>query len=157
MPCSSPRYGLSPRSLAATRAPRRDCTASWEFRPPFAWPNLLAYLRLRAIPGVEMVDATHYRRTVAIGDAQGWIAVTLGRANALDVEISPSLAPVVSAVIARVKRLFDLGAVPDAVTALLVQDPALSTVVRRIPGLRVAGSFDVSSSRCAPSSGNRCR
>jgi AraC family transcriptional regulator of adaptative response / DNA-3-methyladenine glycosylase II len=136
------RYGLSPRSLrgAASAAPGLHCQL--EFRPPFAWPNLLAYLRLRAIPGVEMVDATHYRRTVAIGDAQGWIAVTLGRANALDVEISPSLSPVVSAVIARVKRLFDLGAVPDAVTALLVQDPALSTVVRRIPGLRVAGSFD---------------
>jgi AraC family transcriptional regulator of adaptative response / DNA-3-methyladenine glycosylase II len=136
------RYGLSPRSLrgSASAAPGLHCQL--EFRPPFAWPHLLAYLRLRAIPGVEMVDATHYRRTVAIEGVQGWIAVTLGRANSLDVEISPSLAPVVSAVIARVKRLFDLGAVPDAVTALLVQDPALSTVVRRIPGLRVAGSFD---------------
>jgi AraC family transcriptional regulator of adaptative response / DNA-3-methyladenine glycosylase II len=136
------RYGLSPRSLRGNAGAAPGLHCQLEFRPPFAWPNLLAYLRLRAIPGVEMVDATHYRRTVAIGDAQGWIAVTLGRANALDVEISPSLAPVVSAVIARVKRLFDLGAVPDAVTALLVQDPALSTVVRRIPGLRVAGSFD---------------
>jgi AraC family transcriptional regulator of adaptative response / DNA-3-methyladenine glycosylase II len=114
-----------------------------EFRPPLAWRSLLDYLRLRAIPGVEMVDATHYRRTAAIGYTQGWIAVSLGRKhNALNVEMSPSLTPVIGAVIARVKRLFDLGAVPDAVSDLLYQDPLLANVVRRIPGLRVAGAFD---------------
>jgi AraC family transcriptional regulator of adaptative response / DNA-3-methyladenine glycosylase II len=90
-----------------------------------------------------MADATHYRRTVAIDEHRGWIAVSRGvKDNALDVELSPSLAPVIGAVIARVKRLFDLGAVPDAVAALLSQDPLLGKVVRRIPGLRVAGSFD---------------
>jgi AraC family transcriptional regulator of adaptative response / DNA-3-methyladenine glycosylase II len=136
------RYGLSPRALRGTASAGSGLHCQLEFRPPYAWHSLLDYLRLRAIPGVEMVDDSHYRRTVAIDGAQGWIAVTLGRANALDVEISPSLTPVVSAVIARVKRLFDLGAVPDAVTALLVQDPTLASVVRRIPGLRVAGAFD---------------
>jgi len=114
-----------------------------EFRPPFAWSRLLDYLGRRAIPGVEMADATHYRRTVAIDHHQGWIAVSQGKKdNALNVEISPSLTPVIGAVIARVKRLFDLGAVPDAVSALLSQDPLLAAVVRRIPGLRVAGAFD---------------
>ena len=57
-------------------------------------------------------------------------------------EVSPSLDPVIGAVIVRVKRLFDLGAVPDAVSALLSQDPLLGKVVHRIPGLRVAGAFD---------------
>src|SRR5260370_603124 len=114
-----------------------------EFRPPFAWRRLLEYLRLRAIPGVEMADATHYRRTVSIDDTPGWIAVSPGKkANALNVEVSPSLAPVIGAVIVRVKRLFDLGAVPDAVSALLSQDPLLGKVVHRIAGLRVAGAFD---------------
>jgi AraC family transcriptional regulator of adaptative response / DNA-3-methyladenine glycosylase II len=114
-----------------------------EFRPPFAWHSLLNYLRMRAVPGVEMADATHYRRTVSIDQHQGWIAVSLGKkSNALNVEMSPSLAPVIGAVIVRVKRLFDLGAVPDAVSAHLVQDPLLAKTVRRIPGLRVAGAFD---------------
>ena len=36
-------------------------------------------LALRAIPGVEMADATHYRRTVPIDDTQGWIAVSFGK------------------------------------------------------------------------------
>src|SRR4030088_3363132 len=137
------RYNLSPRALRGTASAAEGVHCQLEFRPPFAWQRLLDYLRLRAIPGVEMADATHYRRTVAIDDAQGWIAVSLGKkANALNVEISPSLAPVIGAVIVRVKRLFDLGAVPDAVSALLSQDPLLENVVRRIPGLRVAGAFD---------------
>ena len=137
------RYGLSPRELRGKPSAGSGLHCQLEFRPPLAWHTLLQYLRLRAIPGVEMVDATHYRRTVAIDECEGWIAVTLSRrANALDVELSPSLAPVVSTVIARVKRLFDLGAVPDAVATLLLPDPILAPVVRRIPGLRVAGAFD---------------
>jgi AraC family transcriptional regulator of adaptative response / DNA-3-methyladenine glycosylase II len=137
------RYGLSPRALRGSVHGPEGLHCQLEFRPPFAWTRLLDYLRLRAIPGVEAVDATHYRRTVAIDQHRGWIAVSLGsKDNALNVEISPSLAPVVGAVIVRVKRLFDLGAVPDAVSALLVQDKLLANTVRRIPGLRVAGAFD---------------
>ena len=137
------RYGLSPRALRGSGHTAEGLHCQLEFRPPFAWRSLLAYLQLRAIPGVEMADATHYRRTVALDGHTGWIAVSQGkRDNALNVEISPSLTPVIGAVIARVKRLFDLGAVPDAVSAVLLQEPLLTDVVRRIPGLRVAGAFD---------------
>ena len=137
------RYGLSPRALRGNANALEGLHCRLEFRPPIAWSRLLDYLARRAIPGVEMADSTHYRRTVAIDEHRGWIAVSAGKKdNALNVEISPSLAPVIGAVIARVKRLFDLGAVPDAVSALLVQDPLLAAVVRRIPGLRVAGAFD---------------
>jgi AraC family transcriptional regulator, regulatory protein of adaptative response / DNA-3-methyladenine glycosylase II len=137
------RYGLSPRAVRGKSAASDGLCVQLEFRPPFAWNSLLSYLRLRAIPGVEMADATHYRRTVDIGGSQGWIAVSMHEdANALHLEISPSLTPVIGAVIARVKRLFDLGAVPDAVGALLRQDSLLAPTVRRLPGLRVAGAFE---------------
>jgi AraC family transcriptional regulator, regulatory protein of adaptative response / DNA-3-methyladenine glycosylase II len=137
------RYNLSPRAMRGSGQAAEGLHCQLEFRPPFAWRSLLAYLHLRAIPGVEMADATHYRRTVAVDEHTGWIAVSQGRKdNALNVEISPSLTPVIGAVIARVKRLFDLGAVPDAVSAVLLQEPLLTDVVRRIPGLRVAGAFD---------------
>ena len=68
------RYGLNPRAadVAAARGIDADgLRCQLDFRPPLAWESLLAYLRLRAIPGVEWVDATHYRRTVAIGEVQG--------------------------------------------------------------------------------------
>ncbi len=149
------RYGLNPRSL---RGSARTLPGHFEaadglrcqldFRPPLAWEALLDYLRLRAIPGVEWVDRTHYRRTVAIsatkkGEVRGWVAVSLAKGRvALEVEMSLSLAPVVGAVIARLKKLFDLGAAPDSVSALLSQDRLLARVVRRLPGLRVPGAFD---------------
>jgi AraC family transcriptional regulator, regulatory protein of adaptative response / DNA-3-methyladenine glycosylase II len=137
------RYGLSPRAIRGKSSAADALRVQLEFRPPFAWESLLKYLRVRAIPGVEMADATHYRRTVAIEAAKGWIAVSMHKSgSALNLEISPTLTPVIGAVIARVKHLFDLGAIPDSVSALLRKDPALAPTVRRIPGLRVAGAFD---------------
>jgi AraC family transcriptional regulator of adaptative response / DNA-3-methyladenine glycosylase II len=137
------RYGLNPRALRGRADPAAGLRCQLDFRPPLAWENLLAYLRLRAIPGVESVDATHYRRTVAIDDHQGWIGVSLAASGvALEVELSQSLAPVIGAVIVRVKQLFDLSASPDAVSASLSQDSKLKAIVRRLPGLRVPGAFD---------------
>ncbi len=137
------RYGLCPRTLRGRRAACETLRCRLEFRPPLAWPQLLGFLRERAIAGVESVDATHYRRTAGIGAHRGWIAVSLSAdRRALTVEISRSLAPAIAVVIARVKDLFDLGAAPEAVDAHLRRDPTLAGIVRRIPGLRVPGAFD---------------
>jgi AraC family transcriptional regulator of adaptative response / DNA-3-methyladenine glycosylase II len=137
------RYGLSPRAIRGKSIDADTLSVQLEFRPPLAWTSLLAYLRLRAIPGVEAADDTHYRRTVAIGAAKGWIAVSMhASCSALNLEISPSLTPVIGAVIGRVKQLFDLGAAPDSVSTVLRQDDILAATVRRLPGLRVAGAFD---------------
>jgi AraC family transcriptional regulator, regulatory protein of adaptative response / DNA-3-methyladenine glycosylase II len=137
------RYGLNPRAVRGKSTGADVLCVQLEFRPPIAWDSLLAYLRVRAIPGVEMADDSHYRRTVAIDDAKGWISVSMHKSGvALNLEFSPSLSPVIGAVIARVKQLFDLGAIPDAVSALLRNDRTLAATVRRIPGLRVAGAFD---------------
>src|ERR1700735_1396568 len=135
------RYGLNPRAIRGSAAAAHGLTCQLDFRPPLASESVRAYLRLRAIPGVESVDATHYRRTVLIGEHQGFIGVSLAKSGtALDVEIAPSLAPVIGAVIVRVKHLFDLGAAPDAVSTLLGADPLLADVVGRLPGLRVPGA-----------------
>ncbi len=137
------RYGLNPRAVRATGRQADGLQVQLEFRPPLAWTNLLAYLRLRAIPGVELVDATHYRRTVCIGAASGWIEVSMHTSGtALNLEISPSLSMQIGALIARVKHLFDLGSAPAAVSELLQQDSLLRPTVERIPGLRVAGAFE---------------
>jgi AraC family transcriptional regulator of adaptative response / DNA-3-methyladenine glycosylase II len=137
------RYGLSPRAIRGKTSDAETVSVQLEFRPPLAWKSLLSYLHLRAIPGVEAADQTHYRRTVAIADKKGWIAVSMHPSeNALNLEISPSLTPVIGAVIGRVKQLFDLGAAPDSVRAVLRQDEILAPTVRRLPGLRVAGAFD---------------
>ena len=136
------RYALSPRALRG-HTPTEGLKCQLEFRPPIAWQSLLEYLHLRAIPGVEAVHGMHYRRTVEIGEHQGWIAVSLAKSGlALDVEMSASLGPVIGAVIVRVKQLFDLSAAPDAVAGVLSEDSLLTASVCRLPGLRVPGAFD---------------
>jgi AraC family transcriptional regulator, regulatory protein of adaptative response / DNA-3-methyladenine glycosylase II len=137
------RYNLNPRALRGKVSPDMGLRCQLDFRPPFAWGHLLTYLRLHGIPGVEMADESHYRRTISIDQHRGWISVSMSKkGTALDVELSPSLAPVIGAVLSRVKHQFDLGADPHAVAAVLQRDEILKDTVRRIPGLRVAGAFD---------------
>ena len=46
------------------------------------------------------------------------------------------------AIIARLRRVFDLGADPVAIAAHLAQDPVLAPLVKARPGLRVPGAWD---------------
>ena len=137
------RYGLTPSGVRGSGVQSDGLRVQLDFRPPLAWSHLLAYLKLRAIPGVEMVDPTHYRRTAAFGEARGWIEVSLARSGtALDLVVSPPLSAHIGAIIARMTQLFDLSAAPEMIDAQLSTDALLKRSVARLPGLRVAGAFD---------------
>src|SRR5580658_10094285 len=51
------------------------------YRPPYDWPALIAFLRSRATPGVEVVGESRYRRTVEIDGQAGVIDVRLDPKN----------------------------------------------------------------------------
>ena len=113
------------------------------YRPPLAWDALLAFLAPRASAGVEHVADSCYSRTVAIGDSRGWVRVAPSpRGSALRAHVSGSLAPVLMAVAARLRALFDLAADPARIESQLGADPSLGALVARRPGLRVPGAFD---------------
>lgn len=115
---------------------------SLSYRPPFAWQPLLRFLAARATPGVESVDADRYLRTMAIGEHSGWLAVTHAElGDALNVEVSASLVPVLMAVLARLRQLFDLDANPSDIDGHLSRE-GLAPLVRRTRGLRVPGAID---------------
>jgi AraC family transcriptional regulator of adaptative response / DNA-3-methyladenine glycosylase II len=87
------------------------------------------------------VTAENYRRSVAITQRgvrhTGWIDVRrAARRPALAVDVSPSLAKVVPAVLGRVKHAFDLSCDPAIVAA------ALGELAADRPGLRVPGTVD---------------
>ena len=84
-----------------------------------------------------------YARTVQLGKATGWIRITQAKKrHALLVEFTHTLAPVLPAMLARVRALFDLDARPDVITKLLRMDARLAAAVRANPGLRVPGAFN---------------
>jgi AraC family transcriptional regulator of adaptative response / DNA-3-methyladenine glycosylase II len=139
-------YGLSPAEVRRTARPAPAGTGvrlTLAYRPPLAWDELLGFLAARAIAGVECAAAGRYWRTARVAGHRGWLAVAAaaGR-NALAVEFPATLVPVIPALLARVRHLFDLNARPDVIAAHLACDTRLGPTVRQCPGLRVPGAFD---------------
>jgi AraC family transcriptional regulator of adaptative response / DNA-3-methyladenine glycosylase II len=52
------------------------------FRPPYDWEAMLAFLAPRATPGVEVVDAGCYRRSISLNGCEGWFEATFDAQNA---------------------------------------------------------------------------
>jgi AraC family transcriptional regulator of adaptative response / DNA-3-methyladenine glycosylase II len=114
-----------------------------DYRPPFDWDALLAFLAERAVSGVEHVEGAAYSCAVHCGGQAGWVRVTREPArNALRAEVAPSLTGALRPLVAGLRALFDLDAHPQVIADCLGGDPLLSALVRRRPGLRVPGAFD---------------
>jgi AraC family transcriptional regulator of adaptative response / DNA-3-methyladenine glycosylase II len=122
--------------------PGGGITVLLRYRPPYDWTATLSYLRKRAIPGVEHVSADQYSRTIEIDGTSGTVVVTHAQPNALRARICCPKLAALPAVIARLRRLFDLTADPDAIGAHLSLDPMLAPLVAMRPGLRVPGAWD---------------
>ena len=112
------------------------------YHPPYDWPAMLAFLSRRAIPGIERVTADRYWRSIGLDGAQGTVAVEFASGNALRATIRFPKLSALPAIIARLRRVFDLAADPVAISAHLAQDPTLAPLVKARPGLRVPGAWD---------------
>ena len=144
------RYGLAPTRLRRKAAAGQDpaagsqtSTLQLSYRAPYDWAGTLDFLHDRELRGVEWVGADFYARTVALGEARGWIRLTqaAGR-DALLMEFTHTLLPVLPALLRRVRDLFDLESRPEVIARALSRDRRLAPLVRRTPGLRVPGAFD---------------
>ncbi len=109
---------------------------------PLAFNDMLAYLRPRAIPGVESVEDGVYRRTITSCGDPGVIEVSdAGDGQHLLVAAHlPTLKSLIDD-LARVRRLFGLDR-PSAAVTPLANDPILGPIVNAHPGLRVPGAWD---------------
>jgi AraC family transcriptional regulator, regulatory protein of adaptative response / DNA-3-methyladenine glycosylase II len=112
------------------------------YQPPYDWDAMLAFLAMRAIPKVERVTDGRYERSLGIGGAVGVIRVEPASKNRIAVSVRFPKISALSAIIARVRRVFDLAADPVAIGEHLARDPALAPLVARRPGLRVPGAWD---------------
>ena len=132
------------RARGNTIAPhtRGDLVVLLRYRPPYDWPSIASFLRARAIPGVEAASTDRYARTIEIDGMPGFVAVQPTTGNALRVAIRVPRLSSVPAIIASVRRVFDLAADPHAIDAHLAEDWALAPLVSTRPGLRVPGAWD---------------
>ena len=110
-------------------------------RPPFDGASLLAFLRLRAVPGTEHATATSYATSLPLAHGAGVVELTPAESHVgarLWLDDMRDLA----AAVERCRRVLDLDADPQAIAAVLGRDRLLRAAVRQRPGLRVPGAAD---------------
>lgn len=112
------------------------------YQPPYEWPAMLEFLRQRAITGMESVTESRYCRTLLLDGVQGTLTIEPAPGNALRAGIRVAKLSIVPAIIARLRRVFDLAADPLAIARHLSKDPMLAPLVEKRPGLRVPGAWD---------------
>ena len=141
-------FRRSPRDLRRARRPDISAGPQGEielllrYHPPYDWPAMLNFLRVRAIAGIEEIAGDTYRRTINLDGVQGSVSVCPGTGNALRASVRFAKLSSLPAIIARLRRVFDLAADPLAIGAHLAHDPVLAPLIKARPGLRVPGAWD---------------
>jgi AraC family transcriptional regulator of adaptative response / DNA-3-methyladenine glycosylase II len=142
------RYRFNPTQLrregsGAPRVARRTAPAGaalrLAYRPPYDVDTMLRFLALRALRGVEMVEGRTYRRTVGWWHRgqrlAGGLSVTFADdRHEVHVHASPSLAPVLGALLQRIRHAFDLDADPALIDPVLARLPVPPATGTRLPG-----------------------
>jgi AraC family transcriptional regulator of adaptative response / DNA-3-methyladenine glycosylase II len=121
-------------------------------RRPFNPSSVLDFLGARALPGVEALEGSSYRRTLRL--PHGHAVVTLAApvpAEGQDATGGPAYVGAdlvlsdlrdLTTAVARCRQLLDLDADPVAVCEALRNEPLIGAVVARNPGRRVPGAAD---------------
>ena len=140
-------FGRAPGELRRSHRPPQSAAGAavvvrLPYRAPYDWEGVIGFLAARALPGVEVVGSDSYARTLAVGGARGLVVVRPAAGEALEAEIRFPKLEALPAVIARIRRVFDLSADPALIGAHLAQDPALAPLVAARPGLRAPGAWD---------------
>ncbi|AZZ77905.1 3-methyladenine DNA glycosylase 2 [Pseudomonas sp. RU47] len=113
-----------------------------EYRPPYDWAAMLAFLAARAVSGMETVVEGVYSRSIGLNGVHGTVSIWQETVDALQVELSfPDMAAVPEIVV-RLRRMFDLDADLAVMHGHLANDPLLARLIAERTGLRIPGAWD---------------
>lgn len=145
-------YGLAPRTLRQQEdhAPEHmsdqprgaTLTLQLPYRPPYDVAAMLAFYRLRAIPGLERVDGEGYERRYRVGDQVTLVRIAQGKGHSLQLTVHDLPLAALPDLLYRVRRMWDLDADMQRIGDLLGQDPLLARLQARWPGVRLPGGWD---------------
>ncbi len=142
-------YRMAPRDLRRQREGRAQTdgealTLRLGYRPPYDFAGMLEFLRGRALPGVETVDAHSYARVIGPIDQPGWLRVSQwpDGEHALKLELHGPAPTRLLEIVQRLRRMFDLDADPQTIAEALSMDARLSPLLAQRPGLRLPSGWD---------------
>ncbi len=142
-------FRFSPTELRSKRRERDRLTADGglplraPYDSPFGFKAMLDFFGARALPGVESVNGSTYRRTITTHGHPGAIEVSdAGDGKHLLVLAHlPTFNSLIDDV-ARVRRIFGLDHPPADCIPALRNDPHIGRLVEAKGGLRLAGAWD---------------
>ena len=138
-----PPGALRRKSTNKEVTPNSTITLLLPYRAPYDWDAMLNFLTARAIPGIEAIHNGAYQRTIMLEGYAGWVEISHAAKHcALRATIAFHSLRQLPFIVARLRRLFDLSADPNAIGAALSNDPLLAPLVCARPGLRVPGAWD---------------
>jgi len=141
-------FRASPRELRARRRRSDRLIADGglllrvPFQRPLDWPALCAYFAARAIPGVEHVAGTTYRRTIVIDGDPGVIELLPGGDDHLLVRVHLPHWEELIHLVERARRIAGADVDVDEARRQLGACPILGPLVRQRPALRPPGTWD---------------
>jgi AraC family transcriptional regulator of adaptative response / DNA-3-methyladenine glycosylase II len=142
-PPSALRRQSRKKAGAADNSARDGVTLRLAYRPPYDWPGMLAALAARATPGTEWIEDDVWHRRIELDGKQGLVAVAnLAQRNSVLVTIRFPSVKALPAIVARVRRVFDLGADIVTIDSHLARDPKLAPLIAKRPGLRAPGDWE---------------
>jgi AraC family transcriptional regulator of adaptative response / DNA-3-methyladenine glycosylase II len=142
-------FATTPSELRVKSARRRSdipasgtrLTLRLPFRAPFDADGTFTFLADQAIPGIEEVSPGGYGRTLRLAHGSGTVRLS-AKEDHVRCELQLTDLRDLSSAVARVRRLLDLDADPEAVARVLGADPELGPLVAAVPGIRVPGAVD---------------
>ena len=139
-------YGKPPRTFrraGSAAVTNVYLTLRLPYRAPYDFAAMLAFLARRSIPGVEAVSEYAYRRSIVIDGESSWFEITaMENDDALALRVPVVKPDAIAALVARVRRQFDLDADPHAIASAFSKDRLLSPLQQRWPGQRLPGAWD---------------
>jgi AraC family transcriptional regulator, regulatory protein of adaptative response / DNA-3-methyladenine glycosylase II len=137
-------FGRPPSALrrqAVTQAsagPQGEVTVRLRYRSPYDWPAMLSFLAARAIAGMEVVEGDAYGRVIDLDGVQGSVWVhPAPRDDVLVANVRFARLSALPTIIARLRRVFDLAADPEAINGHLSR--RASSKPSQPPGARSPG------------------
>ena len=129
--------------LAVRRTSRHNQHTLWlRYRAPYHWPSTLAFLAARCIPGIETFSEGVYRRTLVVAGRHALLEAKPVCGDRLWVRLTGVSSAAVPALIARIRRVFDLDSNPAHIAQGLAADPLMARLLAARPGLRVPKGWD---------------
>ena len=133
------QIGLAPREIRKSDdKTAHGLTLKLHYRPPYAWQELLAFLRSRTIEGLEWCEEEGYGRTIQYASSKGYFTIKARPdKHRFDLSVYLDHYQHLNPITQRIRRLFDVDAPVDQIDEHLQAE--VGSYLSYLPGMRVPG------------------